>query len=67
LTFVITEPPEVPIVTLLLPFAIDDAIETLANTPLPYNMLLALPSLLIVAILPIPLTFATATLFATDA
>ena len=38
-----------------------------ANVPLPYKMLLALPSLFSRATLPIPLTFATATLLATAA
>ena len=35
-----------------------------ANTPLPYNMSVALPFKLTVAMLPIPDTFATATLLA---
>ena len=38
-----------------------------ANTPLPYNTLLVLPVKLTVAILPIPTTLATATLFAVAA
>jgi hypothetical protein len=38
-----------------------------ANTPLPYNTLDVDPSKFTVAMLPIPTTFATATLFATVA
>ena len=55
------------IAILLVPLAstLDDGIEL--NTPLPSNTLLLLPSKLIVAMLPIPLTLATATLFATAA
>ena len=51
------------VATLLLPYGLAAG----ANTPLPYSTLLALPSLLISATLPKPLTLAAATLFATAA
>ena len=55
--------------TLLVPLVIDAGVGMTnpLNTPLPYKTLLALPSLLMVAILPIPDTLATATLLAVPA
>jgi hypothetical protein len=65
----VTFPPLVAIFTLLVPLLIVVPLGMLivANTPLPYNTLLLEPSKLIVAMLPIPVTFATATAYAFNA
>ena len=60
-TLVDTTPPLVAILTLLDPLLILDVLAPGANTPLPYSILLLLPSKFSVAILPMPTTLATST------